>query len=166
MCCNTDPVEKKMKIQEELSRQPIFLATAPGERGLRSRSLLFVWTCAWLFVSAAGSRVPLRMCSPGELPISVRWKITEGPLEWTTRTPSWAALTWLWTCSGRVQTPSSHSPRRVLCSSSQTAPGEKTGGRLGGLRTELLQAFPPFRTQKINLTGCPGCRIPSSGHPL
>ena len=105
------------------------------------------------------------MCSPGQLPIAVWWKVTEGPLEWTTRTPSWAALTWLWTCSGGIQTPSSHSPRRVLCSSSQTAPGEKTGGRLGRLRTELLHAFPPFRTQKIDLTGCSGCRIPSSGHP-
>ena len=34
----------------------------------------------------------------------------------------------------------------VLSFSSQTAPGEKTGGRMQGLRMELLQAFPPFRT--------------------
>lgn len=45
VCCNTDPVEKKRKSREELSRKPIFLATALSERALRSRSLLGVSLC-------------------------------------------------------------------------------------------------------------------------
>lgn len=68
------------------------------------------------------------------------------------------------TALGGVQDPPSHSPWRVLCSFFK--PESHRGKTGGGIRRELLQTFPPFRTWKINPTGCPGCRIPSTRHPL
>lgn len=55
----------------------------------------------------------------------------------------------------------SHSLFCALSFYSQRATGEK----MGRIKKELLQAFLPSRNWKINLIGCPGCRIPHTPYP-